>query len=143
MEAKKNNKFFIGTVISLFVLVFCIGGAVADIDTALEGAKKIGEKAQQIEQTKKAFSTAEMVSPETPRYAHKVELVFDSEGQLIDVNPVDEGTKKEQLGNCVPIESLTGHRILTSHSFFYVTGSPGEMYVEMYGGGYKKITWPQ
>lgn len=59
METKKNNKFFIGTVISLFVLVFCIGGAVADIDTALEGAKKIGEKAEQIQQTKKAFSTPE------------------------------------------------------------------------------------
>ncbi|MBA7646680.1 hypothetical protein ES703_54446 [subsurface metagenome] len=59
METKKNNKFFIGTVISLFVLVFCIGGAVADIDTALEGAKKIGEKAEQIEQMKKAFSTPE------------------------------------------------------------------------------------
>ncbi len=59
METKKNNKFFIGIVISLFVLVFCIGGAVAGIDTALEGAKKIGEKAEQIEQTKKAFSTPE------------------------------------------------------------------------------------
>jgi microcompartment protein CcmL/EutN len=59
METKKKNKFFIGTVISLFVLVFCIGGAVADIDTALEGAKKIGEKAEQVQQMKKAFSTPE------------------------------------------------------------------------------------
>jgi hypothetical protein len=59
METKKNNKFFIGTVISLFVLVFCIGGAAADIDTALEGAKKVGEKAEQIQQMKKAFSTPE------------------------------------------------------------------------------------
>nr|HDM99563.1 hypothetical protein [Deltaproteobacteria bacterium] len=38
-------------------MVFCIGGAIADIDTALEGAKKIGETAEQIDQMKKSFST--------------------------------------------------------------------------------------
>ena len=64
MKTKKNNKFFIGTVISLFVLVFCVGGAVADIDTALEGAKKMGEKAEQIEQMKKAFSTPDETTTE-------------------------------------------------------------------------------
>jgi hypothetical protein len=57
METKKNNKFFTGTVIGIFVMVFCIGGAIADIDTALEGAKKIGETAEQIDQMKKSFST--------------------------------------------------------------------------------------
>jgi hypothetical protein len=57
MKTTKNHKIFIGAVIGIFAMVFWIGGAIADIDTALEGAKKIGETAEQIEQMKKGFST--------------------------------------------------------------------------------------
>ena len=86
MKTKKNNKFFIGTVISLFVLVFCVGGAFADIDTALEGAKKVGEKAEQIEQMKKAFSTPDGTTTEESANVTAEEVIKEKATEALQEN---------------------------------------------------------
>lgn len=54
-EDKREQEVFYRDGGCAFYIGFGVGGAGADIDTALEGAKKIGEKAEQIEQIKKPF----------------------------------------------------------------------------------------
>ena len=72
--------------------------------------------------------------------SYKVELVFDDAGELTDVNPVDGGGKEKKKD--IKISDLIEKKLkkLTSHTFFYGSGSPGCVTYKT-SSGYITICW--